>query len=46
MKIGSKMDTKSDVYTPSTKVDGSKMDTSKVTSKTQEYDKKKRKKVS
>jgi len=45
MKIGSKMDTKSDVYTPSTKVDGGKMDTSKVTSKTEEYDKKKRKKV-
>jgi|LakMenEpi03Aug12_release.lakeMendotaPanAssembly.Ray.scaffolds.fasta_scaffold89562_8 hypothetical protein len=43
MKIGSKMDTKSDVYTPSTKVDGGKMDTSKVTSKTKEYDKKKRK---
>jgi len=43
MKIGSKMDTKSDVYTPSTKVDGGKMDTSKVTSKTEEYDKKKRK---
>lgn len=46
MKIGSKMDTKSDVYTPSTKVDGGKMDTSKVTSKTEEYDKKKRKKLS
>lgn len=46
MKIGSKMDTKSDVYTPSTKVDGSKMDTSKVTAKTEEYDKKKRKKLS
>jgi hypothetical protein len=43
MKIGSKMDTKSDVYTSSTKVDGGKMDTSKVTSKTEEYDKKKRK---
>lgn len=46
MKISSKMDTKSDVYTPSTKVDGSKLDTSKVTAKTEEYDKKKRKKVS
>jgi len=46
MKISSKMDTKSDVYTPSTKVDGSKLDTSKVTDKTEEYDKKKRKKLS
>ena len=46
MKISPKMDTKSDVYTPSTKVDGSKLDTSKVTAKTEEYDKKKRKKVS
>ncbi len=46
MKISSKMDTKSDVYTPSTKVDGSKLDMSKVTAKTEEYDKKKRKKVS
>jgi len=46
MKISSKMDTKSDVYTPSTKVDGSKLDTSKVTAKTEEYDKKKGKKLS
>jgi len=33
LKISSKFDTKSDVYTPSTKVDGSKLDTNKIDQK-------------
>lgn len=45
LKISSQADTKSDVYTPSTKVDGSKLDASKATSKAEEYDKNKRKKI-
>jgi len=43
MKIGSKFDKTMDVYTPSTKMEGKEMDTSKVTAKTEEYNKKKRK---
>lgn len=43
LKIGSKFDTSMDVYTPSTKMEGKEMDTSKVTAKTEEYNKKKRK---
>jgi ribosomal protein L13E len=43
LKIGSKFDKTMDVYTPSTKMEGKEMDTSKVTAKTEEYNKKKRK---
>lgn len=43
MKIGSKFDKTMDVYTPSTKMEGKETDTSKVTAKTEEYNKKKRK---
>lgn len=45
LKIGGKTETNQDLYTPSSKVDGSKLDTSKVSAKLDEFDKKKRKRI-